>query len=120
MTRYAVLNLKIGQKTRWGCALLILSVASTLASPASATRCEKGIVSLGDTKYEVLVKLGRPIYAEEREVEKAKRTKSGEMLVEHILYEEWTYDFGPNRFIRKVVFKSGRVVRVEHGGYGVR
>ena len=32
--------------------------------------------------------------------------------------EVWTYDFGPNRFVRLVSIAEGRVTRVETGGYG--
>ena len=32
--------------------------------------------------------------------------------------ERWTYDFGPNRFMRQVVFEDGQVVRIETLGRG--
>ena len=81
---------------------------------------ENRIVQPGDSKYEVIIKLGRPVYSETREVEKANRTKTGDVVVRTITYEEWTYDFGPRRFIRRIIFEDGRVVRVENGDYGRR
>jgi hypothetical protein len=79
---------------------------------------ENRVVQPGDTKYEVIIKLGRPVFSETREVEKTERTKTGDMIIHTIVFDEWTYDFGPHRFIRQVVFENGRVARVEHGGYG--
>jgi hypothetical protein len=32
--------------------------------------------------------------------------------------EEWTYDFGPQRFIQFLTFEDGRLVRVQSGDYG--
>lgn len=33
-------------------------------------------------------------------------------------FEEWTYNLGENRFIRIITFLRGRVVKIEHAGYG--
>ena len=32
--------------------------------------------------------------------------------------EEWTYNFGPERFIRTLTFENGELVDIETGGYG--
>ena len=34
--------------------------------------------------------------------------------------ETWTYDLGPNRFITIATLQDGKVIAVEHGGYGYR
>ena len=72
----------------------------------------------GDSKYEVMIKLGLPTYKERREVEKSRRTSAGDTFIDRIYYEEWTFDLGPNRFVTTVVFENGRVTRVETGKYG--
>ena len=72
----------------------------------------------GDSKYEVMIKLGLPTRKERREVEKTRRSATGDTFVDHILYEEWIFDFGPNRFTQTVVFENGRVTRVDTGKYG--
>lgn len=77
-------------------------------------------VQRGDTKYEVLVKLGQPVHEARREVEQARRLSGSEVFVEKIVVDEWTFDLGPNRFIRMVRFHNGRVVEIEHGGYGAK
>jgi hypothetical protein len=35
-----------------------------------------------------------------------------------ILVDEWTYDFGSDRFVRYVAFENARVVGVTTGAYG--
>jgi hypothetical protein len=32
--------------------------------------------------------------------------------------EEWTYDFGKQRFIQFLTFEAGKVIRIRSGGYG--
>lgn len=32
--------------------------------------------------------------------------------------EEWTYNFGPSRFIRTLIFRNDRLVLITDGGYG--
>jgi len=29
-----------------------------------------------------------------------------------VMIDEWTYDLGPNRFIRHLIFEDGRLIRV--------
>lgn len=33
-------------------------------------------------------------------------------------YEEWTYNFGPRRFMQVVTFENGRLIDVQSAGYG--
>lgn len=72
----------------------------------------------GDSKYEVMIKLGLPVHKERREVEKARQTATGDTFIDRIYYEEWTFDPGPNRFMQMVIFENGRVTRVDTGKYG--
>ncbi len=32
--------------------------------------------------------------------------------------EEWTYNFGPDRFVRTLIFENSRLVAIDTGGYG--
>jgi len=32
--------------------------------------------------------------------------------------DEWTYDFGPQRFVHYLTFLDGKLARVETGSYG--
>lgn len=77
-------------------------------------------VQVGDSKYEVLTKLGEPVDKNVQEIERRIRTKDGGFFNETVVIETWTFDFGANRFIRFVEFENGRVLRIDHGSYGSR
>jgi hypothetical protein len=58
--------------------VLFLALAS--ASPSWAMRCQGRVVSVGDTRFEVLSKCGEPTFIEEREEEQLRRTYDGTFL----------------------------------------
>ena len=80
--------------------------------------CGDRIISTGETKGEVLAKCGEPFY----------RTSYNEELREQfdeihsrrvvVTVEEWTYNFGPQRFLRIITFRNGKVIDVRTGAYG--
>jgi hypothetical protein len=35
-----------------------------------------------------------------------------------VLIDEWTYDFGPHRFIQYLTFEDGTLLSIEAGGRG--
>ena len=105
-----------------------LALAAALAASAGAAlgddslRCDGGIVSLGDSKLDLLGKCGSPALVEERPVEFSQFSVlpgvgSAEQRSATTL-EKWTYDFGPSRFVQIVSLELGRVVKVERGTYG--
>jgi len=73
-------------------------------------------IRLGDERMRVRSRWGEPAdrsvhsetrsaaYSDEESVEVARTT---------VEVETWTYNFGPTRFMRRVSFENGRVVRVE-------
>lgn len=93
-------------------------------------RCKSGrLVSVGDGMREVRNRCGDPDFATTRtERRKIKYRYSRwvgnieESIVEEreveVPVEEWTYDLGPNAFVRYVTFENGRVVGVTAGDYG--
>jgi hypothetical protein len=32
--------------------------------------------------------------------------------------DAWTYDFGPQRFVRFLTFEHGKLIQIDSGGYG--
>jgi hypothetical protein len=34
--------------------------------------------------------------------------------------EEWTYDFGKQRFLQYLTFEAGHLIRIRAGGYGYK
>lgn len=107
-------------------ARLVVSLASLLASAAAQASpsffCDRGIVSLGATKLELLGKCGRPALVE-------SRTEESDAVVTPVddgtetrevtsLIETWTYDLGQSRRVRLVVLRDGSVADVRDGAYG--
>ena len=105
------------------------------ACEASETlRCHGSIISPGATRAEVRHKCGKPTEGSMRpeyflpelsagsrvRVDNAKITEddliSGRVVYEEV--EEWTYNFGPSRFVRTLTFRNGKLSTIESGRYG--
>jgi len=106
-----------------------------LAGPALADdgfRCRSGrLVSVGDRMSDVRHRCGEPdavVERIERRRVKHKFTRRVGNVEESVIEEqeieipinEWTYDLGPDAFIRYVIFEGGAVVNVATGEYGRR
>lgn len=101
--------------------------------PASADegfRCKSGrLVLVGARIPEVRDRCGEPdaisSRVEKRKI-KHKFTRWVGNVQESVIEEEevevpldeWTYDMGPNAFVRYVLFENGAVIDVTTGGYG--
>jgi hypothetical protein len=114
-------------------AVLILACAASATVRADdGFRCRTGrLVSLGDRMPEVQRRCGDPdavtTRVEKRKVKHRYTRWVGpvqESIVEEVEVEvpldEWTYDLGPQSFVRYVLFENGAVVDVTTGGYGSR
>lgn len=125
-------------------ALLIISASLLIVALSGdmgfAFRCSGRIVSVGDTKFDVLTKCGEPSFkdtwienrisrdfyrdlfrSEERgSKRKLEREDYREPLFveEYVVIEEWTYNLGSTRFIRYLRFENGKLVRIRTGDYG--
>ena len=112
---------------------LILVLGMLMGYPiivfSDSCRCGNKLVSVGDTKSEVLNKCGPPTWTEQRKEYRLERVYGesyykGEELREPILskvevnIEEWFYNFGPNRLIQIFRFENGKLVEIETGDYG--
>ncbi len=82
------------------------------------------VVRTGSTRYEVYKACGAP--TAKRRFEEHRDIHGHHSHAKHHHYparicttvEEWTYDFGPSRFIRQFRFENGRVTKKHTGGYG--
>lgn len=107
----------------------------TLAGGAEAEgfRCDKRLVSEGDSSMEVRAHCGDPDEArqrlESRVISRLVRTPCMKangpgvctVMVQDmisVVVDEWTYDFGPHRFIQYLTFEQGKLINVESGEYG--
>lgn len=101
-------------------------VAAALASPAHADgmRCGGRLIRDGDARAEVRAFCGEPADVQTRTIlrrpfynVRGRLVYFGDGLVE-IPVETWTFNFGPNKLMRRVRFVDGLVDEVETLGYG--
>ncbi len=89
--------------------------------PKKAT-CDPAALAEGKLALEILSLCGEPTVKDEWEEEVAAvRQVDGVPVRADSVYRTiaiWTYDFGPNVFVRYVQIEDGRVTRVHTGSYG--
>jgi hypothetical protein len=101
--------------------------------PALGFRCGTKVVSIGDTKAEVINKCGEPDDVQVWEVERGRkryykspetpdttRGTSGKSYSSkvHVVVEEWLYNRGRHKFLRFLRFENGRLTKIEIGDRG--
>ncbi len=115
---------------------IFFSVGIMVAYPATALRCDRKVMSEGMRQIEIRKYCGEPTEKQERTVVRAGiprrqgRTNPNDNSQQELLYndrsyeevvvEEWTYNFGPHRFMVLVRFVNGLVTDIEDLGYGFR
>ena len=112
--------------------LLVLSVARQTYAFNDDFQCGNKLVSLGDRKYEVLVKCGQPssrdshyetrikrdFYRDLNPPRESERYRAPLFAEEEVEVEDWVYNFGSNRLLRFLTFENGILVSIETGDYG--
>ena len=114
---------------------LCLFLASLLfTNSALAMRCGTKLVSKGDSMFKVYKLCGTADFVQERTIYRYgipisrftsvdNRLGDRELLLHQrsrveVLVEDWTYNFGPNQFVRRVRFEDGVVIRIDTQSYG--
>jgi len=115
--------------------LIVLIFLLATAGLSFAFRCGTSLVSEGATKHEVFKKCGEPDYTyfwvEERiskgypswreyepKVPSDHRYRYPFLIKEYVTVDVWTYNLGPNRFIRYLTFENGILVNITTGARG--
>lgn len=80
--------------------------------------CSEQVVTVGDTKSEVIAKCGEPTWKDTHQEEFKERFDNGLERNLFVTVEEWTYNLGPNRFVRILTFRNGKLTEIRSGGYG--
>jgi len=80
--------------------------------------CSEQVVTIGDSKSDVLAKCGEPYLKDGHLEELSEKLESGQVRKTFVNVEEWTYNLGPARFVRILTFKNGKLVDISTGGYG--
>lgn len=103
-------------------ALLLLAPAAW----ADSMRCGQRLVVDGTTREQVVAWCGEPTSTLQRVVLRppvvwyyGRPVNLGGGYVE-VLVETWTYNLGPQKLMRRIVFEDGAVVDIETLGYGYR
>jgi hypothetical protein len=103
-------------------ALVLLLAAGV--SHADAMRCGTRLVSEGDTRSFVRQLCGEPSDVQTRTILRrpyydfnGRLIYYGDGLIE-VPVEIWTYNFGPNKLMRRVKFVDGMVEEIETLGHG--
>ncbi|MEY4577550.1 MAG: hypothetical protein RL701_2253 [Pseudomonadota bacterium] len=113
------------------CALALGLLAGSATTHADdSMRCKNRIVSLGDTLYDVQALCGPPDFTEKRVERRAvgnqvrsncapgARCTSAIVDSIEVTIDQWTYDFGTNRFVQYLTFEAGKLIAVRTGNYG--
>jgi hypothetical protein len=88
-------------------------------SRLSVQSCREGrVLSIGDSKFEVLSMCGPPDYSEIRDADELIINRFDRSRHTTIRIDEWAYNFGPHHFLLHLTFENGRLKRMEFGGYG--
>ena len=109
----------------------MLSILMILWLPAPAfanraLRCHDRLAVIGDLKANVRSKCGDPDHIEQWEENphghtfqiydyEKDRYQLPERIEGPVQVERWTYDLGPNRFRRYLLFKNGELYKIERG-----
>lgn len=88
------------------------------AVEARALYCDGRLVQVGDPIWQVGRACPEPFWREDFD-EPISRDRRGH-TVGWQRVESWTLNFGPNRFMRRLIFLNGTLHRIESLGYGVR
>lgn len=105
-------------------ALTVFAAAVALPAHADGMRCGSRLIRDGDVRAEVRAFCGEPADVQTRSILRrptylvgGRTVFLGDGLIE-IPVETWTYNFGPNKLMRRVKFIDGVVDEVETLGYG--
>ena len=82
-----------------------------IAPSAFALKCQRGLVTEGDAKFDVLRYCGEPYFVDAWQDPYFYGLSFGFM-------EDWYYNLGSNRLIRILRFRNGRVVDILTGDFG--
>ena len=88
------------------------------ANNPSAALCDSSKIQTGISQYEILQRCGEPAFKDSRKVEQLSTMDehSSRLTIKRV--DEWTYNFGPNKFLRILKFENGQLVNVETGDRG--
>lgn len=94
-------------------ALLVLS-----GTDAHAFQCGDRLVYAGETMAAVIAKCGDPAAKLSRVETITERTDTAAKRYTSMVIDEWTYNLGPDAFMRYLRFENGTLIEIQAGDYG--
>jgi uncharacterized protein DUF2845 len=91
---------------------------SPAAPPIPRARCDHAVLRTGMSTFDVLALCGEPALRDLRVEAIPLNAGQGVLMVSTVTAEIWTYDFGPQSFVRFLEFVDGKLVKIETGSYG--
>ena len=104
-------------------ALACLALMAPVLAAADTMRCGSKLINEGDTQDKVLQYCGEPVEQKRTWILRKPRFEVGGQEYsfngeEEVPVDLWTYDFGPNKLMRRVRMVAGKVDSIdtlEHG-----
>lgn len=93
-------------------ALGLIATLLFFSGQALALKCGTKFVDIGDRKHKVLYKCGEPSYTDFYEQASPVYPYPMQQI------EVWTYNFGSNKFMQELIFRNGKLQRINTLGYG--
>jgi Protein of unknown function (DUF2845) len=87
------------------------------SSAAHALRCGNSLVKSGAQDFQVRERCGEPFWTDRYSNSEAVGDREYEQIRE-VQFDVWYYNFGPRQFMRRMVFRDGRLLRDDALGYG--
>jgi len=98
---------------------VIASQSTVFALTYDSLMCSGGNISLRDIASEVVRKCGQPAYTMQREQKIVEEDGyPGDRRITTIIFDDWIFNFGPDRFQYRVLLRNGRVWKIESLDYG--
>lgn len=102
-------------------ALALIGALSVGDARADTMRCGNKLVATGDTLYDVRGRCGEPAFTTRRVEYRSVSGYApgvGASRTLEVVIDEWTYDFGPRKFVQHLIFEQGYLVYVVAGRRG--
>ena len=98
---------------------VIAAHTPAFAQASDSLICTGGIISVGDIASDLVKKCGQPIYTSQREQKIVEEDAiNGARIITTFVIDDWTFNFGPDRFQYRLLLKNGRVWKIDSLDYG--
>jgi hypothetical protein len=103
--------------------IVIMLIVAAMQVPSYAITtgtlyCEGRIVSIGDTAGEVISKCGQPTDTFQHKQKIVDDNYPAGRIITTVIVDDWTFNFGPDRFQYRLLLRNGRVAEIESLDYG--